>query len=155
MEELVEATFAEIRQLRATKGLEYAGEEDTLADFKEVAEQIGITSYQVWATYVKKHERAIDSFIAGGSVKSEAIESRIKDVITYHLLLLGLIADLEPKPLPTMEEQMDKLDICGQIGVVEQHHGPPITVECELQISHVSAGVQHYGRTPEGHGFGW
>lgn len=99
MTRLIEAEFEKIRDVREKKGREYAGEEDTLADFKEVAREIGISPLQVWATYVKKHQRAIDTFIREGHVKSEAIESRVMDVIVYHLLLLGLIQDEYPRSL--------------------------------------------------------
>lgn len=94
MTALIEGEFDKIRAVRETKGREYAGEEDTLADFKEVAAEAGITPLQCWLTYVKKHQRAIDTFIREGSVKSESIESRIMDVVVYHLLLLGLIEDM-------------------------------------------------------------
>lgn len=102
MTQLIEAEFDAVRNLRETKGREYAGEADTLADFKEVAEETGTTPLQVWATYVKKHQRAIDTFIREGSVKSEAIDDRIRDVVVYHLLLLGLIEDLREKEEPSM-----------------------------------------------------
>lgn len=94
MTALIEGEFDRIRAIRETKGREYAGEEDTLADFKEVAAETGVTPLQCWNVYVKKHVRAVDSFIREGEVKSEAIEGRIRDVIVYHLLLLGLIEDL-------------------------------------------------------------
>lgn len=93
MEEISEALFDRYRELRETKGREYAGEEDTLADFKEVAAEVGVTPLQCWAIYVKKHERARDTFIREGGVKSESIDSRIDDIVTYHALLLGLVED--------------------------------------------------------------
>jgi nucleotide-binding universal stress UspA family protein len=95
MTQLIESEFDNIRNVRETKGREYAGEEDTLADFKEVAAEAGITPLQCWLTYVKKHQRAVDTFIREGSVKSEAIEDRIRDIVVYHLLLLGLIEDMK------------------------------------------------------------
>lgn len=94
MTEVQEDLFQQIRTIRATKGMEYATEEDTLADFKEVAAEVGSTPIQTWATYVKKHLRAVDTFVREGDVKSESIESRVLDVVTYHVLLLGLIEDL-------------------------------------------------------------
>lgn len=97
MTDLVEAEFQKIRDIRATKGTEYAPIEDTLADFKEVAASCGVTPYQVWQVYVEKHQRAIATWVREGDVKSEAIEDRIRDVVVYHLLLLGLIADKEPR----------------------------------------------------------
>jgi len=94
MAEIQDELFERIRKIRETKGREYATDEDTLADFKEVAAECGTTPLQCWATYVKKHERAIDAYIREGSVKSESINDRILDVIVYHILLLGLIEDL-------------------------------------------------------------
>lgn len=93
-----EKVFERVRKLRETKGKEYATEEDTLADFKEVAAETGTTPLQVWAVYVKKHQRAVDTFIREGATKSETIQSRIIDIIVYHLLLLGLIKDLSEEP---------------------------------------------------------
>lgn len=98
-EAIQEEVFRRIREIRETKGREYATDKDTLADFKEVAADVGITPLQCWATYVKKHERAIDSYIREGSVKSEAIEDRILDVVVYHLLLYGLIRDQRSGPV--------------------------------------------------------
>lgn len=84
----------EVAKIRATKGREYATDEDTLADFKEVARNAGITPLQCWLTYVEKHQRAIATFVREGDVKSEAIEDRVLDVIVYHHLLLGLITEM-------------------------------------------------------------
>lgn len=95
MTEIQEALFQRVRDVRDSKGREYATEEDTLADFKEVAAELGVDPLTVWGTYVKKHQRAIDSFIRSGSTRSELIQDRIMDVITYHILLLGLVDDLE------------------------------------------------------------
>lgn len=111
MAEIQDDLFQQIIAIRETKGREYATEEDTLADFKEVAAEAGISPLQCWATYVKKHERAIDTFIREGSVKSEAIEGRILDVIVYHILLLGLIEDLGGRP--SLATQMAEVDTLG------------------------------------------
>lgn len=92
---IIEGEFDRIRGIRESKGREYASDEDTLADFKEVAEETGVTPLQCWSVYVKKHVRAIDTFVREGSLKSEPIEGRIRDVIVYHLLLLGLIVDMK------------------------------------------------------------
>lgn len=157
MESIIDRTFAQVKGLRETKGKEYATEEDTLADFKGVAEEAGITPYQVWATYVKKHERAIDAFIREGGVKSESIESRIVDVVVYHLLLLGLIQDLEKEKeiFETDTTSPSSSDPCGAKcrlprSMSRLHEGEAIA--CELPRGHPTP---HYGRTPEGHGFGF
>jgi hypothetical protein len=123
MTELIEDEFNNIRSIRETKGLEYAGEQDTLADFKEVAEDAGITPLQVWLTYVKKHQRAVDTFIREGEVKSESIESRIRDIIVYHLLLYGLIIDLQGEK----EAQDRQRELAAQ--AAEFDDPPHITVE--------------------------
>lgn len=99
MEELQEGLFDQIRKIRITKGREYATDKDTLADFKEVAADAGITPLQCWLTYVQKHQRAISTFVREGAVKSESIEGRILDVVVYHILLLGLVKDLEKESL--------------------------------------------------------
>jgi hypothetical protein len=158
MSELIEREFDAIRELRATKGLEYAGELDTLADFKDVAEETGTTPFQVWATYVKKHQRAIDTFIREGGVKSESIESRIRDVVVYHLLLLGLIEDESPvaEADTMMRVVVQPGTFCNAMhtlgdAVGEQHHMGEV-VKCELDQGHPG---RHYGRTDEGHGFIW
>jgi hypothetical protein len=95
MQEIQGRLFNRIRSVRETKGREYATDEDTLADFKEVAQEVGVTPFQVWAVYVKKHQRAIDTFIREGATKSESIEDRVMDVMTYHALLIGLVEDLQ------------------------------------------------------------
>lgn len=158
MTELIESEFARIREIRETKGKEYAGEEDTLADFKEVAREAGVNELQVWLTYVKKHQRAIDTFVREGAVKSEAIEGRIRDVIVYHLLLLGLLKDSGPTtaypdgtPFGFREE--DELQLkCGVVGTVWQHSGESVAICCELSPDHSG---MHYGRTAEHHGYQW
>lgn len=87
--------IAQIEKIRETKGREYATDQDTLADFKEVAARRGITPLQCWGTYVDKHLRAIDTAVREeGRIKSESLESRVVDVIVYHILLLGLVVDL-------------------------------------------------------------
>lgn len=159
MTKLIESEFDRIRELRETKGKEYASEEDTLADFREVAREAGVNELQVWLTYVKKHQRAIDTFIREGAVKSEAIEGRIRDVIVYHLLLLGLLKDSSPTtaypdgtPFGFREEEGILPLKCGAIGAVEQHSSEMATICCELAPDHPG---MHYGRTAEHHGYQW
>jgi len=92
-EDFVEGHYQDIMGLNKTKGHEYAGDEDALANFKEVAKEHGITPEQAWGVYTSKHWKAIQSFIREGQVHSEPIEGRIQDVILYCFLLLGLIED--------------------------------------------------------------
>lgn len=153
MENIIDDVFAQVKHLRETKGKEYATEKDTLADFKEVAAETGITPLQCWATYVKKHQRAIDTFIREGNVKSESIESRIVDVIVYHLILIGLIRDTWTQETPATSARIEPL-FCGVTNTFNLDvSGRKITageLRCELVPDHRDH--FHYGRTL-GHGY--
>jgi hypothetical protein len=83
--------------LNATKGHDYAGEEDALVNFKEAADELGVSPYTIWFVYFHKHWSAIRTFLREGQVESEAIEGRIDDAILYLFLLRGLIFDAEPQ----------------------------------------------------------
>lgn len=91
--QLLDEHFAQIREINATKGHDYAGDEDALANFKRQATQLGLSWEQVWGVYCSKHWDAVMTFVREGDVKSEPIEGRIHDVILYCFLLLGLIED--------------------------------------------------------------
>lgn len=99
MQEIETVVAGKVARIRKTKGKEYATDEDTLADFFEVAAEAGITPLQCWLTYVQKHQRAISTFVREGSTKSESIEERIIDVIVYHILLLGILEDLRTQEM--------------------------------------------------------
>jgi hypothetical protein len=123
MEEIIATVQEDIAELRRTKGREYAQDEDTLADFKEIAVESGTTPLQVWHTYVKKHQRAIDTYIREGSVKSEAIASRVIDVITYHYLLLGLIEDLKNETVKPVANGEAPPPLQGSLVTVSARNG--------------------------------
>lgn len=88
-----DAMYARIVMTNETKGVDYAGETDALANFKDAAIALGMTPFQIWAVYHHKHQSAIDQFIKRGRVESEPIEDRIMDAILYLFLLLGLVED--------------------------------------------------------------
>lgn len=90
---LMEETFADALNLNKRKGKDYAGDEDALSNFKEAAQQLGTTPEKVWAVYAHKHWSAIMAYCSEGKLESEPIEMRIKDVIVYAVLLLGLVED--------------------------------------------------------------
>lgn len=90
---LMEETFADALNLNRKKGKDYAGDEDALSNFKQAAVQLDTTPEKVWAVYAHKHWSAIMAYCAEGKLESEPIESRVKDVIVYCVLLLGLIED--------------------------------------------------------------
>jgi len=75
------------RGLLLSKGADYAGTEDVLANFKRNAERLGLTKYQVWAVYFGKHIDAIFNSIKAGpfypQVNSEDLEGRVLDARNY------------------------------------------------------------------------
>lgn len=95
-EQLVKSNNERIFKINQTKGHDYAGDEDALANFKEVGEvlsKISIPEFQSWYVYFFKHWAAVRTFLMEGDVKSEPIQGRIDDCILYLHLLSGLIED--------------------------------------------------------------
>jgi hypothetical protein len=90
---LMEDTFLRLKALNKTKGHDYAGDKDALANFKSAAQRLGLSSEQVWAVYADKHWSAIMTFCKEGQVESEPIEGRIDDAILYLFLLKGMVAE--------------------------------------------------------------
>lgn len=88
-----DGAYRMIAHLNDTKGHDYAGDDDALANFKEASAQLGMTPEQVWGVYAHKHWSAIQTYIREGDVASEPIEGRIHDIILYGFLLLGLVAE--------------------------------------------------------------
>lgn len=96
-EALMGNTFSNLTKLSASKGLEYSGGVDRLANFKEQAKILGFASpIQVLGVYLNKHLGSINKFIAGGTASSEPIEGRIDDAILYLVLLKALISENNP-----------------------------------------------------------
>ena len=96
--ELVGSTIATIQNLMVTKGGEYAGSVDRLANFKRGAALTGATPLQVAFIYASKHYDAIATFVrdeAAGTdrPRSEPIEGRLDDLMNYCLLMKGLIQE--------------------------------------------------------------
>lgn len=90
--------------MRDTKGKEYAHSTDRFANFNRAAERLGISREMVLNVYLHKHLDAIDSFILNNKEYSgEGIQGRIRDAITYLLLLDGMIEE-------------NKLNVLGAIG---------------------------------------
>lgn len=83
-------------ELLTRKGADYTqgaeGDRGRLKNFYESSKRLGISPLQVLATYMNKHQMAIETFIQTGRLESEAIEGRIADLINYLLLLYKMIA---------------------------------------------------------------
>lgn len=91
--QMMEDEFNELVDLNKKKGKDYAGDEDALRNFKEAAERLGVTPLQVWAVYADKHWQAILSYAAGNTDASEPIVGRVRDLLVYGFLLLGLLQE--------------------------------------------------------------
>ena len=94
---LMDHYYSKMKQMRVTKGKEYANHDtDRLANFKEIAKELGVSPETVLLVYSEKHGRAIKNYCkTGKSYSEESIKSRITDRILYDFLLLGLIEDKE------------------------------------------------------------
>ena len=101
LNEVLEELFEEEKQLRTTKGVEYSSDEDALSNFKRIAQDLGLSPFQVWYVYFKKHVDAIAHFCRTGNALSEAIHSRILDCRLYLALLEGLMREQESTTLPS------------------------------------------------------
>lgn len=97
---VVAPMVAEMQNIFATKGLDYAGEADRLANFKRIAAKLGISPLQVWGVYFLKHVDAIETFIRTGVLKGEPFKSKIQDVFVYAPLGLGLVDEHELEDIP-------------------------------------------------------
>lgn len=96
--QLLESTYKNMIDLSSTKGEEYAGSEDRLANFKRLGGTLNLIPEAVLMVYFTKHLDSITTFIKDiGALKprqlSEPIEGRIDDAILYLILLKGLIQE--------------------------------------------------------------
>lgn len=92
---LIVATMERVRELRRTKGGEYAGDNDALANFRRNAARLGLQPEQIWAVYASKHWDSIMQLIQDlGAGKDrervEPIAGRVDDLITYLILFKAM-----------------------------------------------------------------
>lgn len=88
--------FDEIIVIGATKGKEYARDNDRLANFKRIAEELKIEPEKVCFIFLKKHYDAIVYYIQQGKLESEETPlSRFADVINYFTLLYAIMKEKE------------------------------------------------------------
>jgi hypothetical protein len=95
--EMRERVFARCKELTKSKGNDYTkGSVDVLKNFKENADEFGMTELQACGLYTKKHINAIFNYIkSDGAFESEPISERIVDGINYLIFLQALIEDKE------------------------------------------------------------
>jgi len=92
---ILKEMIKEEMQCLTVKNEEYTvGSEDSLNNFKSVAEEVGITPIKAWYVFFNKHIRSIANYIKTGSEKSnEPIEERIMDARNYLVFLRALIQE--------------------------------------------------------------
>ena len=100
---LVEKTQQSTSALLISKGQEYAGSADRLANFKRGASLTGTTPMQCCFIYMSKHYDSLSTFIkkdAAGFEQhlSEPIDGRLDDLINYCFLMKGLIQESQAQP---------------------------------------------------------
>lgn len=83
------------------KGTDYSGKMEAYKNFKDTAQRLGLTKYQVWLTFFDKHVNSIANSVKADPnsphVESEPLEGRIIDVINYAIILGGMLKEDEGK----------------------------------------------------------
>ena len=99
-------------EIMVTKALEYASDEDTLANFRIIAEILNVAMPlpdghrwlpgHICAVYWMKHVLAMLDNVLRGESLSEGLESRVLDARVYALLMycIGLEADEKREAIP-------------------------------------------------------
>jgi hypothetical protein len=99
---VLRAVCQRLEDLTASKGREYAkGEDNQLANFDDVAEELGTVPELVHGVFLSKHMRSIAGYVQrvvryddlrmAQTVLSEPIEGRIDDAILYLVLLRAMV----------------------------------------------------------------
>ena len=91
------------KNIMKSKGREYAGDGDRLANFKRGSINVGVNPETVLYIYMQKHFDSLTTFIRDleranwlctvTEKLSEPIQERMKDLVNYLLLLNGLIIE--------------------------------------------------------------
>lgn len=93
----IDAMLADCIRTMSTKGKEYTGgSPDRLANFRGVAQDVGIPIEKAWYVFFNKHYRAVQAYIKNGcKTLSEPISGRIMDCVVYLLLFHKMTLELE------------------------------------------------------------
>lgn len=103
-EEFVAEQLDECERIRRTKGVEYAGAGDRLANFKRAAALTGQDPLAIALVYAAKHWDSVCSFVRLGpdratTTLSEPIHGRLQDLINY-MLFIGALIEEERRRAP-------------------------------------------------------
>lgn len=97
--EVAEKLFDDSISTLESKGRAYATTGDSLANFKEVGKDVGITKYQAWLVYFLKHVESVKNAIINTPDypidDSEGMYSRLIDIVSYAAILAALMKEDE------------------------------------------------------------
>lgn len=94
--ELREHTFDLVRGLGQSKGGEYSGDDDRLANFRRNGTDQGLPMETIWRVYAAKHWDAIGQYVQDRRngkkrLRMESISGRVDDLITYLVLFKAML----------------------------------------------------------------
>jgi hypothetical protein len=82
----------------SAKGADYSKEDaDRISNFRESADECGVTIQQSWYIYAYKHWNSVKAYVKKGKLETEPLWKRLMDVIVY-CTLLALIAKDQRTP---------------------------------------------------------
>jgi hypothetical protein len=95
---LLSETWADIGALATSKGEEYSGDVDRLANFRRAAADYGTPIETVWGIYAGKHWDAVQTYINDLQIgrarkRSEPIVGRVDDLLVYLLLFKAMLKE--------------------------------------------------------------
>lgn len=98
-QEKAETLLSNAKSIREEKNPVYAldnQDADYHANFRFIAESVGITPLQVWAVYALKHITSILTFVKNSDVdQPEPLDERFADAINYLLMGFSLYKEVE------------------------------------------------------------
>ena len=128
---LMRQTFQDCLVLRETKGKEYSGTDDALANFKRNGAAMGISAEKCLMIYMGKHWDSISTYVreeTWDKALSEPIEGRLDDLITYAVLLKALISERKQSKTQIADTKPDWNTVKNRQNIPEGdvHKGVPI-----------------------------
>ena len=99
---IMEIVFDECRELRKAGQLEYAGKDKpAFSNFERVAADLNISREKVLWIFAMKHRDGIANYLNGHQSQREDVRGRINDLITYLVLLRGMLDEGSQNIKPT------------------------------------------------------
>jgi len=93
-----EQAFKEIMNVRQAGQQEYAHDSDNaFANFERLARQLEMPREKVLWVYLMKHMDGILAYLNGHTSQREPVTGRIKDAVTYLLILRGMVIENESR----------------------------------------------------------